>query len=304
MFVQPHMDKTHRWMGNIWIVRSDDNGETWTDPVSLCEGLFWNAPMAMAVKDGHMYYAFNVTAWSGPEGGLAVIAGDLSKDLLDPESWRMSNVVLRPDTPEGLTRHLMREKRLEWKSWNVDGWLEPNVVNVNGHLRVLSRFVIDGYANANICGICDLADDGQQLELSFTQFASLPGGQCKFFIKYDPQSRLFWMASNIPTDSQEMIHDWQAIRKDKRFNGGPGNERRILMLSYSTDALNWFQAGCIAMSKKPLQSFMYPSMDIDGHDIILISRSSINGHNQHDADSATFHRISNFRTLALDLFPE
>ena len=112
------------------------------------------------------------------------------------------------------------------------------------------------------------------------------------------------MASNIPTDSQEMVHDWDKIREGKAFNGGPGNERRIMILSYSVDSLNWFQAGCIAMSKKPIQSFMYPSFDFDGEDIVLISRTNIESNSQHDADMSTFHRISNFRDLALDLFPD
>jgi hypothetical protein len=36
----------------------------------------------------------------------------------------------------------------------------------------------------------------------------------------------------------------------------------------------------------------------------VISRSSINAPNQHDADHATFHRVRNFRRLALNLVPE
>ena len=170
--------------------------------------------------------------------------------------------------------------------------------------KVLARVVIDGYATANICSICDLSEAGNELTLSFRQYSALPGGQCKFFVKCDAPSRLFWMASNIPTDSQELVHDWDRIRGEKHFQGGPGNERRILMLSYSVDSLNWFPAGCIAMSTSPYQSFMYPSFDIDGDDIVLISRSAINGRDQHDADTATFHRVSNFRQRAMNLYPE
>jgi hypothetical protein len=304
MFVNPETPRKHNFFGDIAIIQSKDEGETWTEPVTLFEGLYWTLHTGMVIKDGTIYWPFNVTSWSGPDAGVVVAAGDLSKDLLDPGAWRMSNIVLRPETPEGLTRRMMDYKENEWRNWKVDGWLEPNVVNVNGRLRVLSRFVIDGYATANVTGICDLQDDGEQLRLSFTQFYPLPGGQCKFFIRYDPDSKLFWMASNLPTDSQEMIHDWERIRTDRRFNAGPGNERRFLMLSYSADALNWFQAGCIAMSENPSRSFMYPSWDFDGNDIVLISRSSIHGHDQHDADAATFHRIRNFRDLALDLFPD
>lgn len=303
--VIPRMSSKTKWMGdNVSITESTDEGATWSKPVALIEGPYWTPPMGRAIKGKTCYIGINVNTWAGgPKNGVAVIACALTKDLLDPTSWRLSNTVMYPGTPEGLTRKLMHKKGGVWKAWKRDGWLEANVVNVNGRLRVMSRCVIDGYATANIAGICDLEDDGTTLKLSFAQFAAVPGGQCKFYIQFDPSSKLFWMASNMPTDSQETVLDWNKLRANGRFNGGPGNERRILMLYYSIDALNWFPAGCIAKGKGMLQSFMYPTFDFQGEDIVLISRSSQEGHNQHDADTATFHRVKRFRSLALDLFP-
>jgi len=52
------------------------------------------------------------------------------------------------------------------------------------------------------------------------------------------------------------------------------------------------------------QSFMYAAAVIDGNDLAIISRSNINGPNRHDADCATFHRVRDFRRLALKLVPE
>jgi hypothetical protein len=49
---------------------------------------------------------------------------------------------------------------------------------------------------------------------------------------------------------------------------------------------------------------MYARPVIDGEDLAIISRTSINAPNQHDADCATFHRVRDFRRLALNLFPE
>lgn len=52
------------------------------------------------------------------------------------------------------------------------------------------------------------------------------------------------------------------------------------------------------------QSFMYARPVVDGDDLAIIARSSIHAPNQHDADTATFHRVRDFRKLALKLVPE
>lgn len=92
-------------------------------------------------------------------------------------------------------------------------------------------------------------------------------------------------------------------KKSQNFNGGSGNERRLPFLFYGRDALNWFPAGCVARMPEMDQSFMYPSAAVDGKDIALISRTSKNGRDQHDADLCTFHRIRDFRDPAMDLRP-
>jgi hypothetical protein len=60
----------------------------------------------------------------------------------------------------------------------------------------------------------------------------------------------------------------------------------------------------VAQAGKISQSFMYARPVIDGVDLAIIARSSINAPNQHDSDHATFHRVKNFRSLALKLTPE
>jgi hypothetical protein len=76
------------------------------------------------------------------------------------------------------------------------------------------------------------------------------------------------------------------------------------MLLYSADALNWFQAGCVAQAARLSQAFTYARPVVDGEALAILVRTSIDAPNQHDADYATFHRVSNFRSLALNLTPE
>jgi hypothetical protein len=43
---------------------------------------------------------------------------------------------------------------------------------------------------------------------------------------------------------------------------------------------------------------------IDGNDLLVLSRTSREGWDQHDADLCTFHRIHAFRHLPLNLYPD
>lgn len=281
---------------DVVITQSNDGGQTWVQPVTLFEGAYWNAPTGYALAHGRLYRAFDIPAAGITEDGVAgnsnvVVAGDLSRDLLDPGAWRISRPVNFPGIPPSLKRRQYPDK--------ADRWLEPNVVCVRGQLRVLARVRIDYLSTAGMSAVCDVDDDGENLTHRFVQFHPMPGGQCKFYIIHDEVSNLFWTPANLPTNSQDPT--WGEQVKARGFHQAPGNERRFLMLMYSLDALNWFQAGCIAMSTNPLQSFHYAGALIDGNDLLILSRTSRDAPNQHDSDLVTFHRVRDFRSLALNL---
>ena len=122
---------------------------------------------------------------------------------------------------------------------------------------------------------------GQHMPLKkFLKFNSMPGGHLKFSIIYDDVSKLFWTPANPGT----------------RYR-----DRRFLMLLYSLDGKNWMQAGCIASARSLDESFMYGHSVIDGDDLVTISRTSSGADDMHNADYSTFHRIQDFRRLALPL---
>ncbi len=289
---------------DIVLICSDDEAKTWSDPVTLFEGRFWNTFTPYVVRDDTLYWALGASNEEGDFNRVGsravVVAGDLTANLMDPTSWRISPYLTYPGTPEGLSADLF-----PFRDENPDGgdhWLEPNIVNVNGRIRVIIRLRIDGMATAHICAICDVDDEDDMLNLRFTQFYPLPGGQNYFHIIRDEKTGCFWMTASLPTNSQDS--DWGRNLNAQGFLGNPGNERRFLFLYYSLDALNWFPAGCIAAWPSPLQSFNYASLIIDDDDLLIASRTSKNRPNQHDNDLVTFHRIPNFRSLAFKLTPE
>jgi hypothetical protein len=280
----------------IQISCSEDEGDSWLPPVKIFSGLFYCTSTGMAERNGTLYWSAgtpNTEGYFNTSGSRSMVfAGDLSGDLMDPASWRRSEDLTYPGTPNGLSRNLYDYK---------DHYLEPNVVNVRGNIRVILRPRIDHYATSNTAVVCDVEDDGKTLDYVFTQFYPLPGAQNHFHIIYDGVTRLFWMCSNLPTNTQD--EEFAQELEQKGFLGKPGNERRFLILSYSVDALNWFQAGCIAMWPSPMQAFNYTTPLIDGEDLLIVSRTSKAGRNQHDNDLVTFHRLRDFRSLALDLRP-
>ena len=152
---------------------------------------------------------------------------------------------------------------------------------------------MQGMATASMCAVCDVEDNGLSLTNHFAQFYPMLGAQCKFHIIKDDPTGIFWTATTPPTDSFQPPEPLWA----RGFAEAPGNERRVLVLMASCDALNWFPLGFVAVSANPLESFSYASLLVRGEDLLLLSRTSRGGKNQHDTNLITLHRVKDFRRL-------
>ena len=283
---------------DLLLLKSADGGKTWSEPVTLFVGHFWNCHTGMVQRDGKLYWALDDLAL-GNKRGPRVLAGDLSGDPMKPSAWRLSEPVPFPGVPEAMTNPKFDKLTSQY--------LEPNVIELHGKLRVLATVKPKRQSTAGLAAVFDVSDTDGKLDLKFAQFYPMPGGQLKFCVIWDEVSKMFWATANLVVDGQGAFDWFRAGEKrgNVRYASGlGGNDRRFLMLQYSVDGLNWFQAGCVAQAAKISQSFMYARPVIDGDDLAIIARSSIHAPNQHDADYATFHRVKNFRSLALKLTPE
>lgn len=234
---------------DIRIIRSPDGGKTWSKPVTLFDdSRYHGSATPVHVKDGFIYRAFEDM---NRGSASLVVAGDLSKDLFDLKAWRTSNKVEPPRETPSLSRGAATKK--DGRDSGGNWFLEGNVVEIRGELYVLLRTRIDVQLTAGLTSICKLEDDGRTMKYRFVQFYPMPGGQNKFKIIYDEKSGLYWTCGSMVPDPYQPPKPLA----DRGFSGNPGNTRRILMLSYSIEGLNWFQAGCVAMSRNPLESFHY-----------------------------------------------
>ena len=210
--------------GDIVVTASDDEGATWGEPVTLFAGRFWNTFTPHAVRDDTLYWALGAPNAGGnfnrTGSRIAVVAGNLAAaDLLDRSCWRISPYLAYPGTPAGLSAGL-RDDVAQGEVYPADGddltasfpdrpadhgdhWLEPNVVNVNGRVRVFVRLRIDRQTTAHLCAVCDVADDGEEIELRFTQLHPLPGN-CYFHIIRDEPNGYYWAATSLPTRTQDL----------------------------------------------------------------------------------------------------
>ena len=279
---------------DIRITSSQDQGETWQEPVRLFEGMFYAAGGSMARRDGRLYWTVNAANEEGrfntSGARLLALAGDLGGDLMSVSAWRRSEYLLFPGLPDQL--------RFNLSCRQVPHFLEPNTILVNQRLKILSRVRIDFQATAHIASVCELTDNEEGLRLEFKQYYPVPGAQNQFYITRDPTSELLWMTSNLPVCTQD---DFTFPKVDTLGYYGRGNDRRFLWLYYGMDGLNWFPAGCVARGEKPAQAFNYCSTVVDNDDLLMVSRTSRDMADQHNNDLVTFHRIRGFRELAMCL---
>ena len=115
----------------------------------------------------------------------------------------------------------------------------------------------------------------------------------RFHILYDDKTKLFWLLSTQATDSMT-----RAEKLDKERFNLPYDERQRMVLHFSKNLVDWCFAGLVAKGDSPKQARHYACMDIDGDDLIILSRSGdADAKSAHDGNIITFHRVKNFRDL-------
>lgn len=312
---------------DLGIVRSDDNGETWSEVSYFSEGQHWHqAPCNVWYEEDRVYlvmerYTHHRVGW--PVCGIApvLMRANINDDLTKRENWTFASELV---FDENINEDQFCEfgipflKRTDGGYMHETrcGWLETNVVRLKkendyfydktGKTLHLFMRTFTGLPWTGAIAKVVEKDDGS-METMFETAPSgkrmllthIPGGgESKFHILYDENTRTYWLLTTEFTDRMVNFDNWQP-------NQHKGYDRSRLVLYYSYNCFDWLFAGVVAAGKTRRQARSYASMAFDGDDLIVLSRTGVDGAiNGHDTNLITFHRVKDFRSLIDIDYPE
>ncbi len=318
--------------GDLMIIRSDDDGETWSEPARLTEEEDWHqAPCNVHYAHGCLYLVMErrvrqqCRGWNICENAPVLMRARVGDDLTQQESWTFaSELAFCNNVPD---------RELDWfgvpfypvyypetehvapgRSCAPIGWLETNVVRFTDpdHFwhdptgRTFHLWMRAHTGLTNMACILQVTETGEEpgtgaMETDFVRapsgkkvlYVPCPGGQMKFHVLCDDATKLYWLLSTQATDSMTRPEKLPA----DRFNL-PNNERRRLVLHFSRNMWDWCFAGLVDVGPVEKASRHYASMAVDGDDLVVLSRSGDErARNAHDGNMITFHRVHDFRRL-------
>jgi len=314
--------------GDLAVMRSTDGGETWSEQVKLTDGQKWHqAPCNVHYAGDKVYLVMErvdkpegFDAWPVRHVAPVLMRASVYDDLTKRESWTFASELFFRDAVDvddvryaGIPFYgydPMKRVAYAKRNFSPPGWLETNVVQFVDpeHLwydpagRTFHLYMRANTGMSNLGAIAKVVenDDGTittMLEKAPSGkemvFLQLPGGQMKFHILYDEQTKLYWLLSTQAIDTMTKPEALSA----ERF-GLADNERQRLVLHFSKNAVDWCFAGVVAIGDSPKQSRHYASMTIDGDDLHVLSRSGdADAKSAHDGNLITFHTVKNFREL-------
>ncbi len=273
-----------------------------------------------------------IWGWDVASTSPVVMRAKEDSDLTKRENWTFSNPLCMRDAIEGY-----EENNFPWDYFGVPffehkypdvtrlctpkngtrhrnafpmGYLESNIVRIldknhywydpsGNTLHILMRANTGGTGYACLLKATENEDGTITLGLESVPsgkkclFIPNPVGQMRFHVLYDKKTKLYWLLGSQATDSMSRPETLPAERYD-----APNNERHRMVLYFSKNLVDWCFAGLVCKSESPKEARHYAAMDIDGDDLIILSRSGDkNAKDAHEGNMATFHRVKNFRDL-------
>jgi hypothetical protein len=315
--------------GDLGILYSEDDGNTWSETTGLTSGERWHqAPCNVDYAHGRVYLVMekntlpSMPGWPVSVLAPVVMAAPVDADLNHRDAWTFSNELSyvqaakaiggvnglgEPFFALGLTDP---DDPKDKRGNSPSGWLETHILRFPDpdHVwhdpedRTMYLFMRAHTGTSNLACVAKAVEDaeGNITVMPATApsgkpilYLPWPGGHLKFHVLHDPVSERYWMVSNQSTDSMTK----PTVLPDDRYNL-PNNERHRLVLHFSKNGVDWCFAGRVADTRKAGQPRNYPGMCIDGEDLHILARSGdARSASAHNGNLLTFHTVRGFRGL-------
>lgn len=319
----------HEW--DMTVMRSDDDGETWSKPVKLTEGQSWHheAPCNVHYQNGYVYLVMERVLAERCKGmGTSIFApvlmrGKCEDDLTRLENWTFASEICCLETVDkqkcnyvgipfyqsletGPNVLSVRPKRkffdLGWSETNVVRLNDPNHAWYDSNGKTFHLFSSAYTGRSNIAAVLKVVENEDGSMTTMTEnapsgepmvYLPFPGGSMKFYMLWDEVSGVYWLANMQASDSMSRPETLDPVRMAL-----PCNETHRLVLHFSKNCVDWCFAGVIDIGENEKHSRYSPSMAVCGDDLLIFSRAADEEANcAHDSNLITMHWVRNFRSL-------
>lgn len=252
--------------GDLLLGCSSDGGKTWSTPVVLGRGCcksdgngFQKAAIPIIHYSGRIWALVEFGSWSTGEFCYPVYSADENDDLMNPDSWIISEPLKMDYVGWGLKK-ISDKLGLGYNSLPIEGNL---IVMPDGELKALLRCM------DNTAVLLKMDYKNPEKALEFEKTLKFPMAHSKFEIRQKEEFGYIAVGNRLP-------------------------KRNILSIYTSDDALNWnFEKNILDFSSEDFDGVyigvQYPSFFFENNAVNVLVRAAINNaDNFHDANYILF----------------
>jgi len=321
--------------GDVTIIRSDDEGETWTEPSTLTAGQRWHqAPCSAHYANGCVYLAMerrvtgDIRTWYVGELAPVLMRARTRDDLTCPENWTFASQLSYRD----VIHNAGDCPQLDWfgvpffrcpypagadaapgRNCAPVGWLEANVVQFtdpdhlwyDGEGKTFHLWMRAHTGGAGYACVLKVVEEEPGSGPMTTTLQETPSGKRMLYVPCPGGHMKFHVLQDAASGLYWLLST-QATRSMTRPDrlppwhyNLPNNERRRLQLHFSRNMIDWCFAGIVAIGPEEKASRHYAGMAIDRDDLHVLSRSGDERTSSaHDGNLITLHTVQSFRSLS------